>query len=128
MFHEVAETTHVCIVNLWSYTEILPRFLLFSAYKKYSVTTVVYLSLIPCKSLFPTIYYSSDSSVQLKHLNKGIYQFEIRSKKKLLFSRRLYQYIPSCLKTLPIKLKSVDSRYFCQCDQCWNFTRAYKYI
>ena len=28
--------------------------------------------------------------------------------------------IPSCLKTLPLKMKTADSPYFYQCDQCWN--------
>ena len=67
---DVAETIAVCIINLWGCTEILiwnlnpksevlPTFLLFSAYKKYSMTTVVSLSLMPCTSFFPALYYSS---------------------------------------------------------------------
>ena len=35
--------------------------------------------------------------------------------------------IPNCLKTLPLKMKTADSPYFYQCDQCWNQNSATVY-
>ena len=98
--------------NLNLKSEVLPKFLLFSAYKKYSVTTVVSLSLMPCTSFFPALYYSS---VQLKRLNRvnSFYQFEIRSEKKLLFSVfcRLY-FNTRLLEDTTVKIENCWQSFF----------------